>query len=257
MKLLIKIYNWVIKMAKKILNFDTDTRVLSFEDGESLPSGTENQTLRHNGTEWVANDMLLVSEGYAQLNNVSTGNWLGYTAFTIKHDNYSNAHLGLYQYTNGYTSFGISGRSGFAFSLSIANQAPIFDVRKVTINGDSFIKLNSTKVSADSLVGTGSALLEATPDGTMQRSATVLPTRTEYLSGLLTGTEHTFTGTTLGITGDLRSRIKNIKCFAVDSNGDFNGDLIDNEFIYETDLVVNSATNLSGSFKIILFIEYV
>ena len=112
------------------------------------------------------------------------------------------------------------------------------------------------KITSKYLSGMGSALLEATADGTIQRSASTLPSRIEYLSENLSGTEHIFTGTILGITGDLRSRIKNIKCFAVDSSGDYNGALIANEFIYETDVTVNTTTDLSGSFKIILFIEY-
>ena len=83
-----KLLRWIIKMAKKILNLDTETGVESWKNnnasdvnldttnfnknlGEeitdvqkladavddlnigSLPSGTVNQTLRHNGTEWV------------------------------------------------------------------------------------------------------------------------------------------------------------------------------------------------------------
>ena len=45
-------------MAKKILNLDTTSGEQSWEDGKSLPSGTINQTLRHNGTEWVENSTL-------------------------------------------------------------------------------------------------------------------------------------------------------------------------------------------------------
>ena len=123
-----------------------------------------------------------------------------------------------------------------------------FDNRIVRINNTLYV---------NDLAGTGDRPVLADPTGKLKIGSTTLPSRTEYLSDNLTGTEHIFTGATLGITGDLRSRIKNIKCFAVDSSGDYNGALIANEFIYETDVTVNTATNLSGSFKIILFIEYV
>lgn len=253
-----KLLKWIIKMAKKILNLNTDNGEQSWEDATGgLPSGTENQTLRHNGTEWVATGAMVLYEtigDYAQTqlaittadNTMGAG---GYISIEKNIDtNTESAYIELGAMANSYT---YSGKIIFNDNVNCYEL-----VLTSALSGYRTV-FSANNIASECLSGSGSALLEATADGTIQRSTATLPTRTEYLSGLLSGTEHTFTGATLGITGDLRSRIKNIKCFAVDSNGDFNGALIANEFIYETDLVVNSATNLSGSFSIKLFIEYV
>ena len=240
--------------------------------GGALPEGTENQTLRHNGTEWVANsvmgittDRVSISGGFSCNTSTLPIRIWGNDVMMVDYGNLSNVsfasgNAGL----SGNNSVNIvsnrlSGNYGF---IKIAVKQAGVDGAYITMQGDSssFVNISKTRtntIKVDDLSGTGSALLEATADGTIQRSASTLPSRIEYLSENLSGTEHTFTGTTLGITGDGRSRIKNIKCFAVDSNGDYNGALIANEFIYETDVTVNTTTNLSGSFSIKLFIEYV
>ena len=45
------------------------TQWLGYIDNDSLPSGTVNQTLRHNGTEWVANSTVRACDygGYIML----------------------------------------------------------------------------------------------------------------------------------------------------------------------------------------------
>ena len=290
-------------------------------DLSSLPTPTANKLLRANGTDWVASVNTELSEstnggklevknltyptkkyfnvfvsntdgGFVFSNDTPTepeGNKTisGYisstsTSFILRSKN--SEIMQFVTYPNNYMQIGMNGNGAVSTQyLSIKTTNTYTATEKIFSFGNTFSIYQNGKIASNYLSGSGNQLIEATADGTIQRSTATIPapqvnsdwnategvaqilnkptiptvpTKTEYLSGNLSGTEHTFTGTTLGITGDLRSRIKNIKCFAVDSSGNYNGALIANEFIYETDVTVNTTTNLSGSFRIKLFIEY-
>lgn len=227
--------NWILKMAKKLLNLDTTSGALSFEDSESLPSGTTNQTLRHDGTNWVANSGVQfydyssfgkISElvvtpnvetpySYQPKVTISTGDGrfvqlanINLRAYASEFDSY-DVNLEIDGNGNGSLKFWnptTAIRSDFG--ININNENYVFLCQNST---DSTIyagiKDNGTMLLS-SISGLGSALLEATSDGTIQRSATAL-TKTKIINRVLTSASsiHSFDNTDLGISGDLRDKI--------------------------------------------------
>ena len=222
-------------MAKKLLNLDTTSGALSFEYSESLPSGTTNQTLRHDGTNWVANSGVQfydyssfgkISElvvtpnvetpySYQPKVTISTGDGrfvqlanINLRAYASEFDSY-DVNLEIDGNGNGSLKFWnptTAIRSDFG--ININNENYVFLCQNST---DSTIyagiKDNGTMLLS-SISGLGSALLEATSDGTIQRSATAL-TKTKIINRVLTSASsiHSFDNTDLGISGDLRDKI--------------------------------------------------
>ena len=190
------------------------TQWLGYIDTGTLPEGTANQTLRHNGTEWVATDKLLIEDNNQDYSTTTIKNDIvefmsntiidGYAyqigGFEVADNDVADANLGnistqyIYNPNSNlevqYNSVNISNiHSEIRFSHDYrpnGNGVGIprnrFDV-DIAIDGIDLLQYRYDTYSIEPkhyikmklFEGTGSALLEALPDGTVQRSTSTMP----------------------------------------------------------------------------------
>ena len=186
-------------MAKKLLNLDTTSGALSFEDSESLPSGTTNQTLRHNGTDWVANDRL-------QIGTLASGTSTGFKAYL----------------STGFDEFRIEKADGissnryqfriFDSGLSFGTTGITYFTCKYLSSSTSEFVVSTTSAKINYLAGTGDRPVYADSNGVLKIGTNPSLTgygKTKIINRVLTsaGSIHSFNNTDLGITGDLTTKI--------------------------------------------------
>lgn len=191
---------WIIKMAKKLLNLDTTNGALSFEDSESLPSGTTNQTLRHNGTDWVANDRLQIG---TTISGTSTGfkasiSGTGVDEFRIEKSDGSSSNRYLFRIYDSGLSFGTGG-------------ATYFTCKYLSSSTSEFV-VSTTSAKINYLAGTGDRPVYADSNGVLKIGTNPSLTgygKTKIINRVLTSASsiHSFNNTDLGITGDLTAKI--------------------------------------------------
>lgn len=233
-----KLLKWIIKMAKKLLNLDTTNGEQSWEDGSALPSGTVNKLLRHDGTEWIATVNSTLTDGNTNTefkisNNANPTTRYSKTyisnteaGFSMQIDNnkgtsmFSNTAYSQCMISNGTNeyiwSYADANQKSITLKPQNANEQTLSLTATRIYNAASksidlygkFTVYQSGKIVSNYLSGSGIALLEATSDGTIQRSATA-PTKTKIINRTLTSASsiHSFNNTDLGISGDLRDKI--------------------------------------------------
>lgn len=203
---------------------------------EPMPTGSINETMRYGQNGWQSTPAVLVSElpETQVLVNHRTLPTLRYAEITV--GNTITTLRVASDSTNKYASLSSGGtnvrlmlqRTSSSYVVSSATETDSY-MRIVASSSNSQLNFTNTpaytptaniisygthfsiaqngKVKSEYLSGTGSALVEALEDGTMQRSTTAL-TKTKIITRLSDGGGiQSFTNADLGITGDLRNKI--------------------------------------------------
>jgi len=186
-------------LAEKSYNSLTDKPSIS-----SLPSGTINQTLRHNGTDWVADANVL---SYKEPNGENTD----YSFGLFENNNFEIPYITMEILHSEEGNAGTININTDNSSLNINNNLYLESnsVFKVTnnINNEFLDIYQNGKITSSYLSGNGTKPLVADNDGNISKSATAF-SNTYNESRVLTEDRSnvSVTATQLGLTGtDLRT----------------------------------------------------
>jgi hypothetical protein len=170
----------------------------------SLPSGTENQTLRHNGTAWESTKQVnIIDDSPNGSTNITIGDIraTSYPKAVINKSSYS-AYLGAYYSYTKVVEFSANSSGG---SILVTG-----DVAKIQLTNPSGAGayISNTSAKFTYLSGTGTRNLVALPDGTIAVD-TNATTKSKIINHTVTagGSIFSFDNTALGISGDLTTKI--------------------------------------------------
>jgi len=176
------------------VNIDTpaNNEVLTYKDGEwvnlevtSLPSGTENQTLRHNGTDWVANDYLKLddSSDAVAMFETSGANYLKIKGNDKKIMLYDGAnYFHISQLNNGNLRFGYNTQDVMFIS---ANKAHISNLNMYQKTAKTLVYLDGSKDLQSISDGTSGQFLKTNGAGTYSFAS---PNLIKYNTALISDT---------------------------------------------------------------------
>ena len=183
-------------------------------DNIDLPSGTENQTLRHNGTGWEATNKLKLKED--SINNsygyyIEYGTKLldfrthsdGYSRLLIDHGSGKRAYMVIN--SGNYPSLALENGSGYELQLFASNVATQYCIKAIYNQQTTFQVLQNGTISSKTLSGTTNRPLYANASGEIKAADGIAPIiKVKNLNSSNPVSEIVFTNTELGITTDLR-----------------------------------------------------
>jgi len=161
----------------------------------SLPSGTVNQTLRHNGTEWVANSTLVINRSAYVPTIFEVGCKIG-----GEYDSYGKCRIN--SPAEGYVLF--DPHQGAIYIKGGLNDITMEDNNERIIFNVNY----AGAIKSRPLSGTGTRNLVALSDGTIAVDSNTT-TKTKIINHTVTagGSIFSFDNAALGISGDLTTKI--------------------------------------------------